>query len=182
MKEGDGLYITTDKAEVLMQWLPRFEQLEKLDQEGGTGVSKNDFEQLPGVIEEKTGVPSDNIHIQVNIEKEEDETGPNSVQQESENDSDSDTGSMNGIISDALSEADSSREETTLGAVGSEEMEKSVAVRITEDLGKIKGVDGNNYDLEEGDVVALPAMNAEALIQHDAAENIDTDDKAILGG
>ena len=46
-------------------------------------------------------------------------------------------------------------------------------VRITRDVGAIFGVDEREYDLASEDVVALPAENAEPLVQRDAAERID---------
>ncbi|MFT4921409.1 MAG: DNA replication factor GINS [Haloarculaceae archaeon] len=46
-------------------------------------------------------------------------------------------------------------------------------VRITDDVGAIFGVDEREYDLSEDDVVALPAANADPLVERDAAEQID---------
>jgi DNA replication factor GINS len=46
-------------------------------------------------------------------------------------------------------------------------------VRVTEDVGEILGVDDRDYDLAEGDVVTLPATNADPLIERDAAEPLE---------
>lgn len=46
-------------------------------------------------------------------------------------------------------------------------------VRITVDVGEIIGVDDRTYDLETGDVVTLPAVNATPLIEKDAAEPVE---------
>jgi len=42
-------------------------------------------------------------------------------------------------------------------------------VRILQDVGEVLGVDGEDYHLEEGDVVDLPAINAQPLVEHGAA-------------
>jgi len=42
-------------------------------------------------------------------------------------------------------------------------------VRILQDVGEVLGVDGEDYRLEEGDVVDLPAINAQPLVKHGAA-------------
>lgn len=46
-------------------------------------------------------------------------------------------------------------------------------VRITEDIGEIVGVDERPYDLGVDDVVTLPTINAEPLLDRDAAERIE---------
>jgi len=46
-------------------------------------------------------------------------------------------------------------------------------VRVTADVGEILGVDGRTYRLAAADVVRLPAANAEALIEREAAEPLD---------
>ncbi|MFW5949084.1 MAG: hypothetical protein ACOCSD_05750 [Halolamina sp.] len=43
-------------------------------------------------------------------------------------------------------------------------------VRVTEDVGRMLGVDDREYELKREDVVALPDDNAEALLQREAAE------------
>jgi len=45
-------------------------------------------------------------------------------------------------------------------------------VRVTEDVGRMLGVDDREYELESEDVVSLPADNAEALLQREAAEEL----------
>ncbi len=50
--------------------------------------------------------------------------------------------------------------------------ESRTTVRVTEDVGKLLGVDDREYDLASEDVVALPADNAEALLQREAAEKL----------
>lgn len=42
-------------------------------------------------------------------------------------------------------------------------------VRTTADIGEVLGVDGQDYHLQEGDVLRLPAVNAGPLIEKDAA-------------
>lgn len=46
-------------------------------------------------------------------------------------------------------------------------------VRITADVGRVLGVDDREYDLASEDVVTLPADNADALLQRDAAERLE---------
>lgn len=46
-------------------------------------------------------------------------------------------------------------------------------VRVTEDVGEILGVDGRDYDLRTGDVVTLPAVNADPLLAKDIAIELD---------
>lgn len=48
-----------------------------------------------------------------------------------------------------------------------------LTVRITADVGTILGLDEREYELSPGDVVSLPAENARALIERDAAKGID---------
>jgi DNA replication factor GINS len=48
-----------------------------------------------------------------------------------------------------------------------------VTLRITEDVGRIFGVDEREYDLETEDVVTLPTTNAGPLLDRDAAERLD---------
>jgi len=48
-----------------------------------------------------------------------------------------------------------------------------VTVRILEDVGQVLGHDGEDYDLQEGHTVDLPAVNAEALLDHGVAEPAD---------
>ncbi|MFW5935197.1 MAG: hypothetical protein ACOCQL_05040, partial [Halolamina sp.] len=45
-------------------------------------------------------------------------------------------------------------------------------VRVTEDVGRLLGVDDREYELESDDVVSLPEDNAEALLQREAAEEL----------
>lgn len=46
-------------------------------------------------------------------------------------------------------------------------------VRITEEVGEIFGVDDREYELSADDVVTLPTVNAEPLVEQDAAQRID---------
>ncbi|QSG02737.1 DNA replication complex subunit Gins51 [Natranaeroarchaeum sulfidigenes] len=46
-------------------------------------------------------------------------------------------------------------------------------VRITEEIGEIFGVDDREYELDAEDVVTLPTVNAEPLVEQDAAQRID---------
>ncbi|MEF8902068.1 MAG: hypothetical protein V5A25_12740 [Halovenus sp.] len=48
-------------------------------------------------------------------------------------------------------------------------------VRVLQDIGQVLGVDGQDYELSEGDVVDLPAENADALLERDAAEPVAED-------
>ena len=48
-----------------------------------------------------------------------------------------------------------------------------VTLRITEDVGRIYGVDEREYDLASEDVVTLPATNAGPLVERDAAERLE---------
>jgi len=48
-----------------------------------------------------------------------------------------------------------------------------VMLRITEDVGRIYGVDEREYDLAAEDVVTLPATNAGPLVKRDAAERLE---------
>ena len=45
-------------------------------------------------------------------------------------------------------------------------------VRVTEDVGKLLGVDDREYELRSEDVVSLPDDNADALLQREAAEEL----------
>ncbi|WP_049980842.1 DNA replication complex subunit Gins51 [Halolamina rubra] len=45
-------------------------------------------------------------------------------------------------------------------------------VRVTEDVGRLLGVDDREYELKSDDVVSLPEDNAEALLQREAAEEL----------
>ncbi len=49
----------------------------------------------------------------------------------------------------------------------------SVRVEVTQDVGTILGADEEEYDLSAGDVVELPATNANPLVKHGAAELVD---------
>jgi DNA replication factor GINS len=48
-----------------------------------------------------------------------------------------------------------------------------VMLHITEDVGRIYGVDEREYDLAAEDVVTLPATNAGPLVERDAAERLE---------
>ena len=45
-------------------------------------------------------------------------------------------------------------------------------VRVTEDVGRMLGVDDREYELKSDDVVSLPEDNADALLQREAAERL----------
>lgn len=48
-------------------------------------------------------------------------------------------------------------------------------VRVVDDIGTILGVDEREYDLAAGDVISLPVENAQALIEREVAEPVDSD-------
>ncbi|PSP86997.1 hypothetical protein BRC87_12240 [Halobacteriales archaeon QS_4_66_20] len=48
-------------------------------------------------------------------------------------------------------------------------------VQVLEDIGQVLGVNGRDYELQEGDVVDLPADNTEALLERGAVEPIAED-------
>ena len=52
------------------------------------------------------------------------------------------------------------------------ETSERTTVRVTADVGRFLGVDDREYDLRSDDVVDLPADNADALLQRDAAEKL----------
>ncbi|GAB7092955.1 hypothetical protein JCM30237_01070 [Halolamina litorea] len=64
-----------------------------------------------------------------------------------------------GVPSDASADADEDGEDRT-------------TVRITADVGRMLGVDDREYELKSDDVVSLPADNADALLQREAAEEL----------
>ena len=51
-------------------------------------------------------------------------------------------------------------------------------VRIVENIGRVLGVDGREYDLVAGDVVTLPSTNAEPLLAKDGAVLVDEETSA----
>lgn len=53
------------------------------------------------------------------------------------------------------------------------EASERTTVRVTADVGRFLGVDDREYDLRSDDVVDLPADNADALLQRDAAEKLE---------
>jgi len=57
------------------------------------------------------------------------------------------------------------------GGTSSDDTERTT-VRLTEDVGRVLGVDDREYELKSEDVVALPQDNAEALLQREAAERL----------
>ncbi|MFB6250729.1 MAG: hypothetical protein ABEI27_03410 [Halobellus sp.] len=64
------------------------------------------------------------------------------------------------------------------GSEGSERRSRGddterLTLRITEDVGRILGVDEREYDLAAEDVVTLPSTNAGPLIERDAAERLE---------
>ncbi|SDX84062.1 DNA replication complex subunit Gins51 [Halobellus clavatus] len=56
---------------------------------------------------------------------------------------------------------------------GSGDDTERLTLRITEDVGRIFGVDEREYDLAAEDVVTLPSTNAGPLIERDAAERLE---------
>ncbi len=58
------------------------------------------------------------------------------------------------------------------GAGGTDDAEDRTTVRVTEDVGRMLGVDDREYELKSDDVVALPSDNADALLQREAAERL----------
>jgi len=63
--------------------------------------------------------------------------------------------------------------DTTPAAVGAGDADDRATLRITEDVGRILGVDEREYDLASEDVVTLPETNAAPLVERDAAERLD---------
>lgn len=61
---------------------------------------------------------------------------------------------------------------------------KRLTVRVLDDVGEVFGVDGQDYELQKGDIADLPAVNAEALLERGAAERADDvpDDQPELTG
>jgi DNA replication initiation complex subunit (GINS family) len=47
-----------------------------------------------------------------------------------------------------------------------------IQIRITEDEPEFVGTDDREYDLDEGDVVALPKLNAEAMLKWNSAKRV----------
>ena len=45
-------------------------------------------------------------------------------------------------------------------------------VQVTDEIGEIVGTDGRTYDLREGDVVTLPDMTAETIVENGAGESL----------
>jgi len=54
-------------------------------------------------------------------------------------------------------------------------------VRVTQDVGEIFGVDGEEYFLQEGEVITLPALNAEPLLDKDAAVRVNEPEPGEIG-
>ena len=52
-------------------------------------------------------------------------------------------------------------------------------VRLTQEVGEIFGVDGEEYDLQDDAVVTLPTPNAEVLLEKDAAVRVETAPKGL---
>ncbi|QKY19837.1 hypothetical protein B4589_005365 [Halolamina sp. CBA1230] len=57
-------------------------------------------------------------------------------------------------------------------AADDDDADDRTTVRVTEDVGRMLGVDDREYELKSEDVVSLPADNAEALLQREAAERL----------
>ncbi|MBP1987615.1 DNA replication complex subunit Gins51 [Halolamina salifodinae] len=57
-------------------------------------------------------------------------------------------------------------------ATGADEDAARTTVRVTEDVGRLLGVDDREYELKRDDVVSLPEDNADALLQREAAERL----------
>lgn len=97
-------------------------------------------------------------------------------------DRDDDTEEGNGsVLADAMrAESDGGTtidtpSETSVPSTGQGSPASSVdrtLVRITENLGEIFGVDQRTYPLNRGDVVSLPTVNAEPMIDRGAAERL----------
>ena len=41
----------------------------------------------------------------------------------------------------------------------------NITIKVVQEVGEIYGVDGNTYDLKEGEIISLPKENAEPLIK-----------------
>ena len=59
------------------------------------------------------------------------------------------------------------------------EASERVIVRATSDIGEIMGADERTYQLQEGDVVTLPTVNADPLIKKGAAVEVDDDTEDV---
>lgn len=57
--------------------------------------------------------------------------------------------------------------------VTEEDRQERVTLRITTEVGEVFGVDERVYELDEEDVVTLPAANADPLLERDAAERLE---------
>ncbi len=65
------------------------------------------------------------------------------------------------------------------GVTGFNRNPERTLVRITEDICKILGVDGRDYDLRAGDIVTLPSANAAPLLAKNGADDVE---EQQLGG
>ncbi|WP_330630892.1 hypothetical protein [Halocatena halophila] len=63
-------------------------------------------------------------------------------------------------------------DETPTAGEDTDDVER-MTVRITSDVGEILGVDDRAYELSTDDVVRLPTMNADPLLEQDAAIQLD---------
>lgn len=90
--------------------------------------------------------------------------------------SDSD-GQVSLFSSDDLVEGrDSGGEETVSGEGGDGVVGTEidlVTIEVHEDMGEITGFDGDTYQLSSGDVVEIPEMNADVLVEGGAASYVD---------
>lgn len=76
-----------------------------------------------------------------------------------------------GADSDGRDDSDTQDEDLQQEAAAIDQL----AVRVIEDIGTILGVDEREYDLAAGDVVSLPLQNAQALIEREVAEPIESE-------
>ncbi|WP_435114960.1 DNA replication complex subunit Gins51 [Halolamina sp. C58] len=77
-----------------------------------------------------------------------------------------------GVATASGDDAPASADTAATGAATEKAADDRTTVRVTEDVGRMLGVDDREYELESEDVVSLPADNAEALLQREAAERL----------
>ena len=49
----------------------------------------------------------------------------------------------------------------------------NITIKVVQEVGEIYGVDGNTYDLKEGEIISLPKENAEPLIKAKVVQIMD---------
>ncbi|QLG63099.1 hypothetical protein [Halorarum salinum] len=88
---------------------------------------------------------------------------------DSEEDSNTTSGEPSTSVATTASTTSTSRSGTRMGPQLFRDPDQTREVRILQGLGTIMGVDGDDYALAEDDVVDLPVMNAQPLVENGAA-------------